>query len=170
MRDLFFSERRRGTLLIALMSIIVVGCAASAQFHPKSGRDWQRVTRRAVLCNEDEARTVAQAGGFAIGTITARGLTIDATQEDLADKAAVLAGKMGGTHLVLTDHSVEWFTTVHPAVVERQCQRNRRSVDCRKTYTPSTTSQYSEPRAKFLVFRLPEQEWSRVPPQLVPGR
>lgn len=156
--------------LFALGPWLLAGCMASAQFHAKSGRDWQPLTRRAVLCNENEARAVTAAGGFPIGTITAKGLATDATPEDVADKAAVVAAKQGGTHIVRTEHGVEWFTTVHPAVTDRQCRHERHGVDCRETTTPSTTTTYSQPTAKFVVLRLPEQRWSGLPPELVPGR
>jgi hypothetical protein len=156
-------------IAIAALFVAAAGCAASASFHSKTGRAFPRVTPQAVKCDENEAKRVAAAGGEVIGTIDARALTVQATDEDLIDKAAVVAGNNGGTHLVLTDKGVEYFTVYNAGQERTQCAQGDGTVDCQTTYTPPTTSTYEKPTAKFVVFRVPQARWAELPDSLRPG-
>jgi hypothetical protein len=155
--------------LAAVALAAAVGCAASATFHSKTGREFPRVTRQAVRCDEDEAKRVAATGGEVIGTIDARAITVQATDEDLADKAATVAGDNGGTHVVLTDKGIEYFTVYNAAQEHTQCAEAQGTVDCQTTYTPASTSTYEKPTAKFVVFRVPPARWGELPDSLRPG-
>ena len=149
---------------------LVMACAATATFHSKNGRAYDRLTDRAVRCNENEAKTVVAAGGEAIGTIDARALSVRADDDDVADKAAEEAAKSGGTHIVLTDKGVEYFTVTNPAVEQRHCTKEGRDVDCETTETPATETTYAKPTASFLVFRVPLTGWEKLPDSLRPSR
>jgi hypothetical protein len=148
---------------------IVTACAATATFHSKNGRTYDRITERAVRCDENEAKTVVAAGGEAIGTIDARALSVRAGDDDVADKAAVVAAKSGGTHIVLTDKGVEYFTVTNPGVEQRHCVKDGHDVDCETTYTPATETTYAKPTASFLVLRIPLAGWEKLPDALRPS-
>lgn len=150
------------------LALAVTGCATSAHFHSKTGRAYVSVAAQAVRCDETEARTVAAAGAEVIGTISAKALAVTANDEDVADKAAVVAAKNGGTHIVLTDKGVEYFTVMTPGQTSTQCVRNGGELQCESTSTEATASTYAKPTAKFVVLRLAPEAWSRLPESLRP--
>lgn len=159
--------RRIALLAIALFSLF--GCAASAHFYSKTGRSFEAVTKRAVRCEENEVAAVTAAGGEPIGTISAAALSVQATDEDVAEKAYKTAAKNGGTHVLLTEKGIDYFTVTTPGQKEKNCTDNGETVDCKTTYTEPTTSVYEKPTAKFVVFRVPAENWAKLPPQLRPG-
>jgi hypothetical protein len=152
-----------------ILSVVLWGCAASAHFYSKNGQAYPPLTQQAVRCEENEIRAVIAAGGFPIGVVDARGLRIDATDNDLAYTAAKVAAKNGGTHVLLTEKGIETFTVTTPGQVQKQCQAGDGTVDCETTFTPPTTSTYEKPTAKFVVFVVPRQGWARLPPTLQPA-
>lgn len=156
------------SLALGAMLFTLSGCSASAQFHSKTGRAYRPVTAQAVQCDEPEARLVASAGADVIGTISAKGLHVRASDEDLVEKAAAVAAAKGGTHVVLTDKGVEQFTVHSPAQKTKQCVRDDNEVQCQTTYTPASERTYSKPTASFVVLRLRPEDWPRLPSALRP--
>lgn len=144
------------------------GCTATASFHSKNGAKYPPVAYRAVICDEQEAQLVVAAGGQAIGTIAGKGLA-NASEEDVADKAAAVAAKSGGTHIVLTDRGEETFTSYNPATHERQCVWRDGVQDCTSTWSPPTVTTRSEPTARFVVLRVPVEKWGSLPENLRPA-
>lgn len=140
----------------------------NAQFHSRTGADYAAVAKQAIIVNEQEAQVVAQAGGEVIGSISAEGMVPNATDDDVTEKAAKVAAKKGGTHIVLTDRGEETFTYVNPATRDRQCQWVDGVEDCRTVYQPQTVSTRTEPTARFVVFRVPAQRWAALPQSLRP--
>ena len=69
--------RRRQLVAAALLSAVLAGCAASAQFYSKNGQDYSRLTDQVVLCEDAEIQTVMAAGGFPIGVVDARALMVE---------------------------------------------------------------------------------------------
>ncbi|MEO7113485.1 MAG: hypothetical protein ABI183_23805, partial [Polyangiaceae bacterium] len=157
-----------GLFFVALSALLVMGCAVSAQFHSRTGADYDAVAKQAIIVNEQEADTIAHAGGEVIGSISAQGMVPNATDDDVAEKSATVAAKKGGTHIVLTDRGEETFTQVNPATRNRQCQWVDGVEDCRTTYQPQTVSTSTEPTARYLVFRVPSQRWAALPAALRP--
>lgn len=152
----------------ALLLLALSGCAASAHFYSKNGQVYPELTAQAVRCDEGEIRAVMNAGGFPIGVIDAKALRINASDDDLAVTASRIAGKNGGTHVLLTEKGIETFTLVNPAQKQRQCVREYGKLDCTTTYTDATTSTYEKPTAKFVVFMVPRERWGQLPPMLQP--
>ena len=155
-----------GFALVAL-ALSSAGCTASASFHSKNGAKYPAIAYRAVICDENEAQLVAQAGGVAIGSIDGKGLA-NASDEDVAEKAASVAAKSGGTHIVLTDKGEETYSYYHPAERERQCVWRDGVQDCTSTWTPPTVTTRTEPTAKFVVLRVPFERWGSLPENLRP--
>lgn len=160
-----FSDPR---VVVVSLGVALAACAASAQFHSKTGRTYATLTERAVRVDEAEAKAVVAAGGEVIGTISARALSVRADDEDLADKAAEVAGDSGGTHVVLTEKGVEYFTAQTPGRSDAQCAGTDTTVDCTSTYTAPGSTTYEKPTAKFIVFRVPGQNWAQLPQSLRP--
>jgi hypothetical protein len=158
----------RWPALIVAASLTLLGCAASAHFYSKNGQVYREVTGQAVRCEENEIHAVIAAGGFPIGVIDARGLSTRANEDDLADKAAKIAAKNGGTHILLTERGIDSFTVTNPEQKQRTCTRNDATVDCTTTYTAATTSIFEKPTAKFVVFVIPPERWPSLPPALQP--
>jgi hypothetical protein len=155
---------------LVLPIVLSVACAATATFHSKNGQTYAPLTERAVRCDEGEARTVVAAGGEVIGTITAKALSVRGDDDDVADKAAAVAAQSGGTHVVLTDKGVEYFTVTNPGVETKDCKKDGQDVDCQTTYTPATETTYEKPTASFLVFRVPLAGWDKLPETLRPAK
>jgi hypothetical protein len=160
----------RRLALAATLSLALGGCAASAQFHSKNGQTLAPLTAQAVCCEENEIQAVMAAGGVTVGVIDAKALTTDATDDDVAAKAAKIAAKNGGTHLLRTEKGFESFTLTYPETYEKRCTAAAGTRDCQTTHTPPTTSTYIKPTAKFVVFAVPRQSWDQLPPALVPSR
>ncbi|MEO8876407.1 MAG: hypothetical protein ABI461_12530 [Polyangiaceae bacterium] len=157
------------TLLLSLIGVLTTsGCAVSAQFHSRTGADYDAVAKQAIIVNEQEADVVGHAGGEVIGSISAQGMVPNATDDDVAEKSATVAAKKGGTHIVLTNRGAETFTQVNPATRERQCQWADGVEDCRTIYQPQTVSTRTEPTARFVVFRVPAARWAALPQSLRP--
>lgn len=151
------------TLLVATLS----GCAG-ARFHSKTGRAFEPVTRTAVRCDEGEARLVAAAGGEVIGTIAGHAISVNQDHEDIADKAQIVAAKKGGTHVVLTEKGVDFFTYTTPAQSTTDCVAYPRAVECQTVSTPATTTTQSRAKATFVVLRLSPEKWAALPETLRP--
>jgi hypothetical protein len=153
---------------IALSMLLSTGCAASAHFHSKTGARFEPLAEQAVRCSEDEANAVVAAGGFVIGTIDAKGTIAHASDDDVADRAVLVAARKGGTHVVLTDRGTETWVVNNPGTMRRDCVRGESEVDCVTTFTPPTQSTYEKRTARFVVFRLGPAAWSRLPQGLRP--
>jgi hypothetical protein len=145
------------------------GCTTSATFYSKTGRSFARATPRAVRCEPGEIKAVGAAGGFIIGTIAAKTLTGSATTDDMANDAAEEAARAGGTHILLTEQAIETFTTLTPAQETVDCSRGPGGEVCHREVRPETTSTYEHPTARFVVIRVPPENWGRLPEQLRPG-
>jgi hypothetical protein len=154
--------------VLTLAGWLVPGCAASAQFHSKTGKEFTPIVAQAVRCDEAEVGTVIAAGGILIGTIDARALAVRATDDDVADKAAKVAAENGGTHLVLTERDVESFTYTQPGHEDTECREVNGARDCRTTVTAPTQTTVDKPTAKFVVLRVPRQNWPQLPTTLRP--
>src|SRR5437868_2480524 len=83
----------------AILGTGMTGCAASVHFYSKTGQEFPELTHHAVIIENNEVDAIRSAGGFPIGTESGEGLNINSTQEDVSDKAAVVAGRKGGTHI-----------------------------------------------------------------------
>jgi hypothetical protein len=154
--------------LVPVLVLVLGACAATAQFHSKTGREYAAVAQSAVRCDEQEMPAVMNAGGMIIGTIDAHGMTLQATDGDVADKAAKVAAESGGTHVLLTEKGEEIYTQFNPAQTNTQCQSTDGAVNCQETYTPASTSTYTKPTAKFVVVRVPPENWAKLPETLRP--
>jgi hypothetical protein len=153
----------------AAFAVLALGCVASAQFHSRTGASYPRVARRAVLVSEADARAIVAAGGIVIGTISGKGMTVNSSQQDVADKAGSVAAESGGTHIVLTSAGVEQFENVTPATVNQTCTDTNDASTCTTTYTPETSSTYEKPTADYVVLRVAPQDWPRLPNELRPA-
>ena len=147
----------------------LTGCSASARFHSKTGRNYGPLTTTAVRCEEKEAQLVSQAGGEVIGTISGKGLTVNADQNDIIEKAQAVAAKKGGTHIVLTEKGEQLFTVYTPAQITTDCVRSPGAVECQTVATPATSTTYAHPTASFIVLRLDPARWATLPSQLRPA-
>jgi hypothetical protein len=157
-------------LFFALLAALsTMACMATAQFHSKTGRAFPPLTHQAVRCDEGEVTTVTAAGGEPIGTISGQGTSWQSTQDDIADKVAVVAAKSGGTHVLLTERGLDSFQVVNPGQESTECARDRALVQCQTTYVPPTTSTYVKPTAQFVVFRVPRENWEKLPLGLRPA-
>lgn len=155
-------------VLVTFFLLGSAGCAATARFHSKTGAVYPAVAQQAVVCNEQEADIVARAGGIPIGEVSGEGLAVNATEDQVVEKAAIVAGKKGGTHIVLTDRGEETFVYQNPATKERRCTWEQGVEVCDWVYMPATTSTRTEPTARFLVFRVPPEKWAALPQELRP--
>jgi len=166
-----FSLRASTPVSLALVALplLVGGCAASAHFYSKTGQEYGAIVKRAVICNESEAEAVARFGGEPIGSISAAGLSINATDDDLAEKAAAVAATRGGTHIVLTERGEDTFSTYHPATREKQCVWSNGIQDCTTTVQSERVTTRSQPTAKFVVLRVPFDRWALLPQSLRPA-
>jgi hypothetical protein len=153
---------------LALAITALSACAATATFHSRTGAEYAPVAIRAIACSEDEARSVAAAGGIPIGTVDAKALAVNATENDLTDKAAKVAADRGGTHVVLTARGIEWFTVLHPETTDTVCQHTQNGRECETTYTPASESTVEKPTAAYVVFRVPPEKWAALPELLRP--
>lgn len=153
---------------VAVSLVALTGCSASARFHSKNGRNYGPLTTTAVRCEENEAQLVSQAGGEVIGTISGKGLNVTSDQNDILEKAQVVAAKKGGTHIVLTEKGEQLFTVINPAQTKTDCVRTPGAIECQTVTTPVTTTTYSHPTASFVVLRLAPQRWASLPSPLRP--
>lgn len=151
-----------------ILAFSLSGCVASAKFHPKTGQDFTPSVARAVRVEPAEVDAVVSAGGFPIGTISARALSTRANGDDIADKAAVVAAKSGGTHIALLETGVESYTYVQAGQVHSRCSRGDGTRDCETSFTPPVSTTVDNPTAEFEVYRVAPADWDRLPEMLRP--
>lgn len=161
---------RLSIALLVVLALPVAGCAATASFHSKNGQDYPALTERAVQCNDAEVPAVIAAGGYPIGTIEGKGLVVDATDADVADKAAIVAAKRGGTHVLRTEAGIESYAMTTPAERSKTCTRTDDTVDCKTTYTPASMHTIEHPTGNFVVFRVAPERWGALPEPIRPAR
>lgn len=164
-----FSIAPRSAVVVLGVALapLVTGCA-SARFHSKTGEKYPPLATHAVHCDETEAKTVAEAGGLVIGTISGRALAVTSTHDDVSDKAQIVAARSGGTHLVLTEKGTDVFTTVHAGQTSTDCVRTPGTLECQTVSTPTTVTTQERAKARYIVFRLPRERWSALPENLRP--
>lgn len=160
--------RAASSLSFVAVAVALTGCAASARFYSKNGQTYPALTPRAVSLDEREVPLVTQAGGQAIGTISAHALSVQADDEDVAEKALKVAAKSGGTHVLRTEKGIESFTVTTPGQAQQDCVQTDQGMSCRTIVTAPTSTTYDKPTAKFVVFRVPAENWARLPAQLRP--
>lgn len=143
-----------------LLLVLVPGCL-SATYH---GQTATPIADRAVVLGAHD-RVPAQQ----LGKIEASGGPT-ASREDLDERAAVIAAKQGGTHLVVEGAGEAVTTTTTPASETQTCSHDdtTNSDTCTTTYTPESTSTYVTPYATYGVLRVPEEQWLALPDALRP--
>ena len=151
-----------------VLSALLPACAASARFYSRTGRELPQTAVRAIRCTNDEVAVVMRAGGEPIGTIAARAISVEATDEDVDEKASIVAARNGGTHYLLTEKAVESFTVSLPGQTQQQCTQQDQRVECTTTYTEPSARSYDQPTGKFVVFRVPLENWLHLPSTLRP--
>jgi hypothetical protein len=156
------------TLFIACLALLLCGCAARATYHSRTGQDYPRVAVQAIRCDDGAIAALTAAGGVPIGTVDAKSLRVNATDDDLDEKAAKEAAKHGGTHIVLTTRGFETMTYATPGQATTECVDRRDDSDCVSTVTQGTETTVVKPTARFVVFRVPSENWTRLPEVLRP--
>lgn len=151
-----------------ILGSTVTGCAASVHFYSKTGQEFPELTSHAVIIENNEVDAVRSAGGFPIGTESGEGLSVNSTQEDVSAKAALVAGRKGGTHILRTEQGIQELTVTNPGQAQKTCTGGDDRIDCTTTYTPPTSSTYDKPTAKFVVFRVAPENWGKLPQTLRP--
>jgi hypothetical protein len=156
-------------LLLALLSLFAsTGCAATAQFHSKTGREYAPVARQAVVCSEQDVAAVVTAGGVVIGSVSGHGVAFSATHDDVTDKAARIAAESGGTHVLLTEKGEDTYVQYHAGQRTMTCRDSPNGKECKETYSPPSRSTYTEPTERFVVFRVPPEGWAMLSEGLRP--
>lgn len=148
---------------------VAIACAAgcvSATFHSKTGQNYSSLTPRAVVVADEEARQV-ESIGTVIGTISTNG-TADKETADLTDKAAEIAAKNGGTHVILSQEGTIDYTTYTPEHTTERCHDYDDGYKCRVSYHPASENTTSRPTAEFVVVRVPPERWGQLPETLRP--
>ena len=155
-------------LLLLLALISSTGCAATAQFHSKTGREFAPVARQAVVCTEQDVAAVVKAGGVVIGSVSAQAFALTATADDVTDKAARIAADSGGTHVLLTEKGVETYVHYRAAEKTTTCEATAHESKCKETYSPPSESTYTKPTERFVVFRVAPERWAMLADGLRP--
>jgi hypothetical protein len=155
--------------LPSLFAVALAACAAGAQFHSRTGADYPRVAVQALPCQEAQIELLTKAGGVPIGTIDAKAWRVDATDDDLDEKAAKEAADHGGTHIVLTTRGLDTMTYTQPGQTTTDCTHDGHEGECQTTTTDPTTSTVTKPTARYVVFRVPADGWAKLPELLRPA-
>ena len=153
------------------VSLVCAAGCVSATFHSKTGQNYPSLTPRAVVvarATAVEASRQVESIGTIIGTISTDG-TVDKETADLADKAADLAAKNGGTHVILSQEGTIDYTTYTPEHTTERCHDYDDGYKCRVSYHPASENTTSRPTADFVVVRVPPERWAQLPDTLRPG-
>jgi hypothetical protein len=139
---------------------LLAGCAA-ATFRPTTQATFPPIADRAVAIDASRSPAIVQQGRR-IGTIATSGTGLD-DQQDLADKAAIIAMKSGGTHVITTQAGEVTNTYTTPASESTTCTDNSDASTCTTTYTPESTTTVTTPWADFDVYRVESARWQQLP-------
>jgi hypothetical protein len=143
---------------LAPLALVLTGCV-SATFQSTNGATFPPIADRALGADA----SIANAGAQRIGSVDTSGQSI-ATQSDLADKAALVAARAGGTHIVTTRSGVTTQEVTTPASSSTTCTDNTDSSTCTTTTTPESTTTVSTPYASYDVYRVERERWSALDP------
>jgi hypothetical protein len=150
---------------IALLAALSVGCGR-ATFHPTTPQTYLPIADHAVIVDQKRAAPISRQG-VRVGTIATSGNGLQ-DQGDLANQAAVVAGKHGGTHVITTGSGVEISTSTTPASQTTTCTDYTDATTCTTSYTPESTTTTSTPWANFDVYRIEPTRWRELPGELRP--
>jgi hypothetical protein len=135
---------RLGAMFVLGTLLLAGGCRhGHADSGATSAAEVTQICEKAKLATEDDLPELTEAGGTVLGELDMENGLLGRAATML-DNARTQAAESGGTHIVLTD---------------------RDSPDHRPS--PSY-AEMSRRHALFIVIRVPQSEWARLPPRLQP--
>jgi hypothetical protein len=164
---------KRGALLrqIIAISTTFVGChRVQTSYEPSTAVQPAGSTAyRAAQFYENDFRYILESEGRPIGYIEARG-DGSTTFSDVDDAALKEAAARGGTHVVRTNKDLESvYFQIARAKSDTNCTTAETRTDCATTFTDATFAKIAAlPRARYSIWRVPCQNWPRLPEQLRP--
>jgi hypothetical protein len=124
---------------------------------------------RAAQFYENDFRYILDSGGRPIGHIEARG-DGSTSSKDVDDEALKQAAARGGTHVIRTSKDLESvYFQFAQARADTVCTNAVSDTKCATTFTDASFARIADlPRARYIIWRVPCENWPKLPEQLRP--
>jgi hypothetical protein len=151
---------------IALLFGVLMACGGGVltEWEPHVSKRFSPVCASVKTFYIGDTPALMAAGGIIIGDVWAGGGSFT-DNDELSDGARYEALVHGGTHMILTDETIERLV-VPITGAHTRCQTWGTTVDC--STTPPTSVTLKKPHARYVVVRVEKSRWSELPPELRP--